>query len=283
MQSGTRGRDPAAGRPADATGQRLLGPAGRVPLERALSKLGLLSRTQARAAIEQGRVVVDGQVVRDPQLPVVPERIAVELDGQPQQSAVQTAPVVLALHKPRGYLTTARDPQGRPTVFDLLRDAPAGLVAVGRLDAATTGLLLLTSDTQLANKLTDPSTGIERIYLVEVEGRVGAQTAERLVQGVRDGNDLLRAEHVQVRKSSGKESQLLLTLTEGKNREVRRMCAAVGHPVRRLKRVQYGPVALGQLAPGSWQVVDSLPLYQACQLAPPQERASGLQRGGRGP
>lgn len=258
-------------------------PAGHVPLDRALSKLGLLSRTQARLAIEQGRVTVNGQLARNPQLAVVPERIVVELDGKPQHSAAQTAPVALALHKPKGYLTTARDPQGRPTVFDLLRDAPVGLVAVGRLDAATTGLLLLTNDTQLANKLTDPSTGIERVYLAEVQGRVEPQTAERLVQGVCDGNDLLRAEHAQLRKTSGKESQLLLTLTEGKNREVRRLCAAVGHPVRRLKRVQYGPIALAQLPVGSWQLVDAQLLYDACRLAPPQERASGLQRGGRGP
>lgn len=264
-------------------------PVGHVPLERALSKLGLLSRTQARAAIEQGRVAVGGQLVRDPQLPVVPERIAVTLDGAAQESPLQTGPVVLALHKPRGYLTTARDPQGRPTVFDLLATAPAGLVAVGRLDAATTGLLLLTTDTRLADRLTDPRSGIERVYLAEVSGRVTAEQAQQLEQGIHDGQDVLQALAVVVRKASGKESQVLLTLTEGKNREVRRLCAAIGHPVQRLKRVQYGPVALGQLAVGTWQLLDPQPLYQACQLAPPHERGpaprdvSGPKGRGRGP
>jgi 23S rRNA pseudouridine2605 synthase len=253
-----------------------LWPPGHVPLERALSKLGLLSRTEARAAIVAGRVRLAGEVVRDPNLPVVPERLQVAVDGLqgPSEPSGAGQPLVVALHKPRGLLTTQRDPQGRPTVFDLLQNLPQRVVAVGRLDQATTGLLLLTSDTQLANRLTDPVYALERIYLVEVEGLVTQDTARQLQDGVLDAGERLAASRVVIRKTSGKESQLLLTLTEGKNREVRRLCALVGHPVRRLKRIHYGPVALGDLPAGQWREIDPAPLYAAVQLRMPADRRS---------
>jgi 23S rRNA pseudouridine2605 synthase len=155
------------------------------------------------------------------------------------------------LHKTRGTVTTRRDPEGRPTVFDALGDEARGLIAVGRLDLASTGLLLLTTDTQLAHRLTDPAAGLVRRYLVTVRGSLADADAAHMMDGVGD----LRAESVQVRKRSGRETHLLVELREGKNREIRRLCAAVGHEVSALKRVAFGGLELGDLPPGKWRSV----------------------------
>lgn len=225
-----------------------------VSLERALSKLGVASRTDARALIAAGRVRVNGRVITNPGARVVPETIRLTIDDAPIQRAAWRA---IAFHKPRGAITTRSDPEGRRTVFDLLGDAGAGLVAVGRLDAASTGLLLLTNDTQLANRLTDPRRGVTRRYLVTVRGRVSDETARALergfdVPGVR-GTEHLHAARVAVRKASGRETHLTVDLTEGKNREVRRLFDAAGHEVTRLHRVAFGSVEIGNLAPGQWR------------------------------
>lgn len=237
---------------------------GHVPLERALSKLGVATRGEARALIAAGRVTVHGAVASDPFQAVVPERTPICIDGTPVQTTI--APIVLALHKPRGYLTTRTDPQGRKTIYDLLDDVPQHVIAVGRLDQATSGLLLLTNDTRLADRLLDPRTGLVRRYLVEVSGRVTAEATSRWTQGIDDHGERLQAHAVVLRKASGRESQLIIELTEGKNREVRRLCAALGHPVQRLKRIAYGPIELGDLAAGAWRTVDMGLLYAAAGL-----------------
>jgi len=220
----------------------------RVPLSRALSKLGILSRARAREAILAGRVRVDGRVIRDPMAVVVPERIRVSVDGVRQQAASWRT---VLLYKPRGVVTTRHDPQGRPTVFDLLGEEARGLVAVGRLDAATCGLLLLTSDTALADRITDPRNEIARVYLVTVRGEVSEAEASALVAAING----LRAHSVLRRKVSSKETHLVVELREGKNREIRRLFAAIGHEVTRLKRVAFGALELGALAPGRWRAV----------------------------
>jgi pseudouridine synthase len=217
-----------------------------VALERALSKLGLASRSDARRLIRDGAVTVNGRAVTNPLAPVVPERDAIALSGTP---ARRRAWRTIAFHKPRGCVTTRRDPQGRPTVFDLLGDAGTGLVAVGRLDLATSGLLLLTTDTQLAERLTNPENGIIRRYVVTVRGRVGDEDLEVLRTGVNG----LQAADVAIRKSSNRETHLIVELTEGKNREIRRLFAAVDREVTRLLRVAYGPIELGSLQPGRWR------------------------------
>ena len=223
-------------------------PAGRVPLARALSKLGVASRAAARGHILSGRVRVDGAIVRNPELPVVPERARIELD----RLRVRRVPWrTLLLNKPRGTVTTRRDPEGRPTVFDVLGDEADGLVAVGRLDLATTGLLILTTDTQLANRLTDPDSQIVRRYLVTVRGHLDDDGVAVMVSGTEG----LRAHSVQVRKRSARETHLVVELTEGKNREIRRLCRAAGHEVTALKRVAFGALELGDLAPGRWRTV----------------------------
>ena len=230
-------------------------------MERALSKLGFASRSEARQLIAAGRVTIDGKTIIDPTRRVTPETMAIAIDGRAPARA--TEPIVVALHKPRGYVTTRSDPEGRKTVYDLLSDLPTRVVPVGRLDLATSGLLILTNDTQLANWLADPQTAMPRVYLVTVDGRVDEQAVERLTHGIVIGSERLAAAAVEVRKTSGKESHLTLTLTEGKNREVRRLLEAVGHPVTRLRRVQFGGLELGDLAPGHWRKVPAAEVWAA--------------------
>lgn len=228
---------------------------GRVPLARALSKLGALSRSQAIDAVLAGRVTVRGAVVHDPGHPVSPERDALAVDGHPARRRERR---VLALHKPRGYVTTRVDPDGRPTVYDLLPPDAAGLQAIGRLDLATSGLLLFTNDTQLAHRLTDPTNRIPRTYVLTVRGELGDETAERLTtDGVEDAGERLLAESIEIRKRSGRETHVTVVLHEGRNRELRRLFAAVGHEVTRLKRVAFGPVELGDQAVGAVREVDA--------------------------
>jgi 23S rRNA pseudouridine2605 synthase len=233
---------------------------GTVSLERALSKLGLTSRKTARELILAGRVSVDGRTITNPSLRLVPERVEVRIDGAAHP---RPQPLTIVLHKPRGYVTTRVDPQGRKTIYDLLADVPQRVVPVGRLDLATSGLLLLTTDTQLANWLIDPQSAVPRIYLVAVKGRVDDQTAAQLIDGVSVNGQTLAAAGAIVRKASGRESHLVITLHEGKNREVRRLMESVGHPVTRLKRVQFGKLELGTLAPGQWREVPAEELRKA--------------------
>jgi 23S rRNA pseudouridine2605 synthase len=231
-----------------------------VSLERALSKLGLASRSQARELILHGRVSVAGKIVTTPSMRIVPEGGAIAIDDAVADTA---QPLTILLHKPRGYVTTRIDPEGRNTVYDLLEDLPVRVVPVGRLDLSTSGLLILTNDTQFANWLTDPDSRVDRVYLVTVEGRVEPGNAERLVEGIEVDRDTLKAAAAIVRKGSNRESHLTVTLREGKNREVRRLFAAIGHPVTRLRRVQFGGLELGTLAPGKWRIVSPDELRRA--------------------
>jgi 23S rRNA pseudouridine2605 synthase len=236
----------AALKPSHSAPQRK----GTVPLVRALSKLGLASRTQTQAWISEGRLAVNGRIVKDPQKPVVPETDQFSLDGIALQQEARTC---IVLHKPRGYVTTRSDEKGRKTVFDLLPAELHKLHAVGRLDMHTSGLLLLTNDTRLSSTLTDPANAIPREYVVSVEGKVSDDSLQRLLLGIEDDGELLKASAVKVRKLSGRESHLFVTLHEGKNRELRRLLQAVGHPITKLKRIAFGPIVLGELASGAWR------------------------------
>jgi 23S rRNA pseudouridine2605 synthase len=238
---------------------------GRVPLNRALSKLGIASRAEATRLVAEGRVAVDGRTARDPEALVVPERIAVSIDGRPRARADWQ---LLLLNKPRGTVTTRRDPHGRPTVFDLLPDVEGHLVAVGRLDQATSGLLLLTTDTRLADWLTDPANAVPRVYTVTVRRDVSDASVSQLVAGLDVDGERLGADDVQVRKRSARETHLVVRLREGRNREIRRLFAAVGHEVTRLRRVAFGGFTLGTLAPGQWRAIEREELARAIPGAP---------------
>jgi 23S rRNA pseudouridine2605 synthase len=198
-------------------------------------------------------------------VPVVPERAQLAIHGEPVSRA---EPITIALHKPRGVVTTRHDPEGRKTVYDLVSDLNAHVVPVGRLDYATSGLLLMSNDTRLADWLTDPVNAVSRLYLVSVRGRVRDEAAASLASGVRDGRQLLRAQSVAIQKASGRESHLIVELVEGKNREVRRLMAAIGHEVTRLRRVQFGGLTIGDLAPGMWRRLNHDDLARAFPGAP---------------
>jgi 23S rRNA pseudouridine2605 synthase len=223
-------------------------PAGHVALERALSKLGLASRSAGRNLVRDGVVTVNGRRETNPLAAVRPERDRIEVGGAP---APERAWRTIAFHKPRGTITTRKDPDGRPTVFDVLGPAAEGLIAVGRLDYATSGLLLLTTDPQLAERLTNPRNAVVRRYVVTARGEVSDDDGAALERGIGG----LCASSVTVRKRSRRETHLLVELTEGKNREIRRLFEAIGKPVTRLLRVAYGPIALGTLQPGEWREV----------------------------
>jgi pseudouridine synthase len=223
-------------------------PRGHVALERALSKLGLASRSEGRRLIRAGGVSVNGRAETEPLASVHPERDRIEVGGK---AAPPRAWRTIALHKPRGTMTTRRDPAGRRTVFDVLGETGEGLVAVGRLDYATSGLLLLTTDTQLAERLTNPRHAVVRRYAVTARGEVRDEDCAAMERGIGE----LRASAVTVRKRSRRETHLVVELTEGKNREIRRLFAALGKPVTTLLRVAYGPIELGQLQPGEWREV----------------------------
>jgi len=223
---------------------------GHVKLERALSKLGIASRTVARKWIEAGQVKVNGMIRKDPEFEVVPEKARIEVEGQTVQK--QTHRTFL-LYKTKGTVTTRSDEKGRPTVFDGIQEKGLHLIAVGRLDQATTGLLILTNDTRLADRLTDPKNKIKRVYLVTVRGDVSESTLAHLRKGIQDEGETLSPSRIEVRKASGKESHLTVELTEGKNREIRRMFMSQGHEVTKLKRVAYGNLTLGDLKPGEYR------------------------------
>lgn len=225
-------------------------PKGHVTLTRALSKLGLASRTEAAALIASGRVSIDGRIERNPARTVVPERAQIRIDGEAPRRDER---VVVMLNKPRGVVTTRRDPEGRTTAYDCLAGLSTRVEAVGRLDAASTGLLLFTNDTKLAHWLTDPANAIPRTYVVTVRGRVSDDDAARMASGIDDRGERLAARRVEVLKASGRESHLRVELVEGRNREIRRMCEAIGHEVTRLKRIAFGGVLLGDLPAGKWR------------------------------
>jgi 23S rRNA pseudouridine2605 synthase len=226
---------------------------GQVPLERALSKLGIMSRSQTRALIEEGRITVNGRQIKDPAFLLVPEKARITIDGKP---AARAAACTIILYKPRGIVTTRSDEKGRKAVYDLLPSHLQHLHAVGRLDMATTGLLLMTTDTQLSNSLTDPDNGIPRIYAVSVTGRITDEEMKRLSEGIRDKGELLKTSGITLRKASNKESHLIVELTEGKNREIRRMFEALGSEVTALKRIAFGKLKLGALKPGEFREIN---------------------------
>jgi 23S rRNA pseudouridine2605 synthase len=225
-------------------------PSGTVSLERALSKLGMASRSEARALIAAGRVTVDGRAVRDPARPVVPERVRIAIDGEAREAAEV---LTVLLHKPRGVVTTRRDPEGRATAYQLVRGAGPHLQAIGRLDRASSGLLLFTTDTRLSAALTDPESAVSRVYVVTVRGTVDDAALETVARGVAIDGVRVAPRRVTVRKRSGRETHLLVELVEGRNREIRRLFAAAGHEVTRLLRVSFGGVELGTLPPGDWR------------------------------
>jgi 23S rRNA pseudouridine2605 synthase len=215
-------------------------------IQRALARAGVASRREAEEIVAAGRVVVNGTVAKIGQS-VDPSRDRIAVDGRQLEPAQREA-TWLVLNKPPGVVTTRRDPEGRRTVFDLVPKVP-GLTYVGRLDYLTEGVVLLTTDGEAANRLTHPSSQVERVYVATVRGNAKAAMEEaRAGLELEDGP--VKPAWVQVRPLGSRRWAFEIALREGRNREVRRICAALGLEVERLVRTQFGPVRLGKLAPG---------------------------------
>ena len=238
-----------------------------IRLQRVLAAAGVGSRRACEVLIEEGRVEVDGRTVRTQGMRVDPATAVIKVDGM----RIATAPdhVYLALNKPRGVVSTMSDPEGRPSLADYVADRTARLFNVGRLDADTEGLILLTNDGDLAHRLAHPSFGVTKTYLAEVTGPVARDVGRRLREGIELEDGLVQADGFKLVSTVGNRVMVEVSLHEGRKHVVRRMLAAVGHPVTRLVRTEVGPITLGNLKPGknrrlSQQEVGAL--YQAVDL-----------------
>ena len=223
---------------------------GQKTLERVISKAGLGSRTQARSWIHAGRVRVNGKIVENPDHWIDFDRDRVLFDDKPLQVRDR---VYLLLNKPAGYITTFKDPERRPTVYDLITGVDTFVSPVGRLDLETSGLLILTNDTQFAERLTNPDHRISKTYLVRCESVLPDGALEQLRRGVSLNDGPTRP--AEVRRREGTEVEI--AITEGRNRQVRRMIEAVGSKVADLRRVRIGSLGIGGLAEGSWRELNA--------------------------
>ena len=226
-----------------------------VRLQKLLSMAGVASRRAAEALILEGRVEVNGKAVTTLGSKADPVRDQIRVDGRRIRLDVQ--PRYIVLNKPKGYVTTRRDPQGRPTVLDLLKGVREYVYPVGRLDYDSEGLLLMTSDGDLAARLTHPRHGVERVYDAIVSGVPDERALDALRRGVVLDEQRTQPAEVQrgntVGRGGHETTRLTMTLREGRNRQVRRMCAHIGHPVRRLTRIRIGPIRLDDLPSGRWR------------------------------
>ncbi len=219
-------------------------------LERVFSKAGIGSRTEARSWIGTGRVRVNGRVIRNPDHWIDPQRDQVTFDGKPLRAPAKT---YILLYKPKGYLTTYRDPEGRPTVYDLVEDAGTWLAPVGRLDLDTSGLLLLTNDTDFAERIMNPDHKVPKTYQVKTSTRLSDEQIDQLRTGVQLSDGPTRPATITRLRDSGKYTFLELTITEGRNRQVRRMIEAVESKVLKLVRTAIGPIRIDDLPIGKWR------------------------------
>lgn len=220
-------------------------------LARALSKLGHCSRSEGGRLVLAGRVRLNGRVCRNPEQPVQLGRDRLDIDGAP---VATRAKVYLALNKPRGLVTSARDEQGRETVFSLFAGADLPpLSAVGRLDKASEGLLLFSNDHAWSDRLTDPQSHLPKTYHVQVRGTVTADHLTAFARGIEEEGEHLRLPEVRLLRQGSKNTWLEIVLTEGRNRHIRRVLAAFDLEVLRLLRIAIGPLVLGDLAKGQWR------------------------------
>jgi 23S rRNA pseudouridine2605 synthase len=228
---------------------------GRRPLktlERALSKAGLGSRTEARSWIGARRVRVNGKVVENPDHWVDLERDRVTLDGKPVRPGRK---LYLLLYKPKGYITTYKDPEGRPTVYDLLGDLDSFVFPVGRLDLDTSGLLLITNDSQFAERITNPQYKVRKEYLVKTASLLTDEQIAQLRNGIQLSDGPTLPAEVERLHDSGRHTFLKVAISEGRNRQVRRMIEAAGSRVLKLVRTAIGPLRIGNLPIGQRRIL----------------------------
>jgi pseudouridine synthase len=219
-------------------------------LDRVLSRAGLGSRTDGRRWIAEGRVAVDGRTIRTPDAWIDPERQRVTLNGRPLRAARK---VYLLLYKPKGYLTTYKDPEGRPTIYDLIADVQDWVFPAGRLDQDTSGLLILTNDTAFGDYVTSPESHVPKTYLVKASILLTEEQLDQLREGVELSDGRTRPAKVErIRDSSG-YTFFEITLTEGRNRQVRRMVEGLGAKVLKLVRTKIGEIEIADLQIGKYR------------------------------
>lgn len=247
-------------------------------IQRALARAGIASRRQAEELVAAGRVHVNGEVARTGQS-VDPARDAITVDGRPLPRP--RAALWLLVHKPVGVITTRRDPAGRRTVFDLVPPTP-GLTYVGRLDYMTEGVLLLTTDGTAAHRLTHPSHGVERSYVATVTGNVAAAVAQAR-RGIELEDGWVQPVSAEARPAGNRRWEFEVVLTEGRTREVRRLCETLGLQVERLVRTRFGPVRLGALPAGDYRPLTTRERDLIQALAAEQPDGANEDRPGRAP
>lgn len=227
---------------------------GQVRLQKFLARAGVASRRASEKLIEAGRISVNGQVVTELGTKVDPEADEVRLDGAPVRKAAEA--VTLMLNKPAGYLTSMKDPQGRPCVAQLvpLDEFPA-LYPLGRLDYDTTGLLLFSTDGELGNAVLHPSHHVDKTYRALVKGKPSEAALDRLRSGVVLDDGPTQPAEVRLAGRKGKNAYVEIIVHEGRKRQVKRMCEAIGHPVLQLHRASFGPLELGDLPEGKYRVL----------------------------
>jgi len=246
LKGGAERRDPKqSGLPRPGSGEVI-----RKTLDRVLSRSGFCSRTEAVGLVTAGRVRVNGRVIKDPQVWVVPEKDRIAVDGRPLS---ESKPLYLVLYKPKGYLTTREDPAGRPTVYDLLPEFESWVFPVGRLDLDTTGLLLFTNDSHFSERLMDPARKVPKYYQVRVAPRLGDEALEALARGIELKDGVTLPAKVGRLRDSGNHTVFEIVIVEGRNRQIRRMVEAVGAKVSKLVRTGIGPLRLGSLQLGQWR------------------------------
>jgi 23S rRNA pseudouridine2605 synthase len=223
-----------------------------VRLQKFLAEAGVASRRASEEIILSGRVTIDGETIRELGVAVDPARQRIAVDGHPVKTRRKFH---VALNKPRGYLCTRRDPHGGRTIAELLPKEWGNLYSVGRLDRDSEGLIFLTNDGQFCLQLTHPRYGIRKTYRVTIQGRVEQPVLDKFVRGISDCGERLRAESARMISANNTQSVVEMELTEGKNREVRRLFGSQGLIVLRLQRVRIGPISLGELPAGKWRTL----------------------------
>ncbi|HWZ33764.1 MAG TPA: pseudouridine synthase [Bryobacteraceae bacterium] len=239
-------------------------------LDRVLSKAGLGSRTEARSWIGTGRVAVNGKIIQTPDHWVDLARDRVTFDGRPLSARRK---IYLLLYKPKGYLTTYKDPEGRPTVYDLLKDLGEWVFNVGRLDQDTSGLLIMTNDTDFGDYISNPESKVPKTYLVKSSLRLGDDQLDQLRGGIELADGSTRPAIVKRIRDSERYTFFEITISEGRNRQVRRMVEALGAKVLKLVRVRIGPIEIGDLQIGTYRELTKKELATLTAARPSRSHA----------
>ena len=254
-----------------------------VRLQKVLADAGVASRRKSEELIAAGRVSVDGRAVREMGVKVDPERQSICCDGQPVRPAPKA---YYLLNKPAGAVCTTRDPQGRLRAVDLIPDAPEGVYTVGRLDAETEGLVIVTNDGGFAQRIAHPRHGVSKVYLAWAKGVMNVSIPRALMKGVEIDGALCRAKQASILRQEPDAALVRLVMGEGRKREIRRMLKKLNHPVVHLRRVAIGPVEDDSLAPGQWRELrpEEIEALMAVSqpAAPRRRRAKSARRTGKG-